>query len=89
MHFYNSHVNKDVLALTSIDFSFTYFQLSFVLAYSKTWSGLVWSGLVWSGLISFGWSYFNGLVWSGLYGIFIGLVSIFLLFTIFFSNLYN
>jgi len=32
----------------------------------------VWSGLVWSGLIL--------LVWSGLYGLFIGLVSIFLFF---------
>jgi len=33
---------------------------------------MVWSGLIW--LVSFYWS---GLVWSGLYGIFIGLVSIF------------
>jgi len=43
-----------------------------VLKYVLVWFGLVWSHLV--GLIL--------LVWSGLYGLFIGLVSIFLFFTI-------
>jgi len=38
------------------------------------------------GLVSFGWS---SLVWSGLYGLFIGLVSIFLFFTISFLYLIN
>jgi len=43
-------------------------------ACSKTWSSLVLSGLIL-------------LVWSGLYGLFIGLVSIFLFFTISFLQL--
>jgi len=57
-----------------------------VLKHGLIWFGLVWSGLVWSGLIWLVSFYWSGLVWSGLYGLFIGLVSIFLFFSISFLN---